>query len=50
LLIYPKGGEGAVSNILKAIKEPVARKAIEFLKENAPHWLSRRPCKKSCVS
>jgi putative transposase len=41
LLIYPKGGDGSVSNILKAIKEPVARKAIEFLRENAPHWLPR---------
>jgi putative transposase len=41
LLIYPKAGDGSVSNILKAIKEPVARRAIEFLKENAPRWLSR---------
>jgi putative transposase len=41
LLIYPRKGNGSVSNILKAIKEPVARKAIEFLKMHAPHWLGR---------
>jgi putative transposase len=41
LLVYPGTHGEEVSDFLKAIKEPVARKAIKFLKSNAPAWLER---------
>jgi putative transposase len=30
-----------MSQFLQAIKEPVARKAIAFLRKHSPHWLPR---------
>lgn len=41
LLIYPKTADGSVSTILREIKEPVARKAIEYLKQHDSQWLAR---------
>ena len=41
LLINPGNAANRVSRFLQAIKEPVGRKAIAFLKENAPDWLPR---------
>jgi len=41
LLIYPRTADGAVSTILRDIKEPVARRAIEYLKQHDPRWLAR---------
>lgn len=41
LLVYPRQPVYKVSKILSAIKEPVARNAIEHLSEHAPAWLPR---------
>jgi len=41
LVVLPTEDRYPVSTILKAIKTPVGRKAIEFLAANAPHWLPR---------
>jgi putative transposase len=41
LLIWPRQPKCDVSAILKAIKEPVGRKAIGYLRQNAPDWISR---------
>jgi len=41
LLIYPRTPDGCVSGILRAIKEPVGRKAIDHLKQAASPWLAR---------
>jgi len=41
LLIYPNEPNYNVSAILKAIKQPVGTKAIQYLSEHAPHWLER---------
>ena len=41
LVVLPTEDRYPVSTILKAIKAPVGRKAIEFLAANAPHWLPR---------
>jgi putative transposase len=40
LLVYP-GDPQQISRFLQAVKEPVARKAIRYLKSNAPAWLAR---------
>jgi putative transposase len=40
LLIYPRGSAKA-GYIAGQIKEAVGRKAIAYLKTNAPHWLPR---------
>ena len=34
LLIYPKGDDYSISNILKSIKQSTARKAIKYLRDN----------------
>jgi putative transposase len=34
-------GDAEMSRFLQALKEPVARNAIAYLKVNAPEWLSR---------
>ncbi|MFO0454741.1 MAG: REP-associated tyrosine transposase [Planctomycetota bacterium] len=39
LLIFPKDEVASAGAIAGKIKEQVARKAIKFLKENAPNWL-----------
>jgi putative transposase len=41
LMIYPRRPVYDIGVIRKAIKEPVARKAIKHLQEHAPHWLPR---------
>lgn len=41
LVVLPTDDRDSVSTILKAIKAPVGRKAIEFLTANAPQWLPR---------
>jgi putative transposase len=41
LLVYPKETIYDISLILQQIKEPVGRKAVKYLRANAPHWLPR---------
>ena len=43
LLVYPgdRAAAAQVPRFLQAVKEPVARQAIEYLKANAPQWLAR---------
>jgi putative transposase len=41
VLVYPGDVPERMSDFLQAVKEPVARKAIRHLKENAPEWLAR---------
>ena len=41
VLDYPGEAPDQMSRFLQAAKEPVARKAIAYLKANAPEWLSR---------
>src|SRR5216683_3198702 len=41
LLVYPGAAARSVSGFLQAVKEPVARKAVAFLRENSPAWLKR---------
>jgi len=41
LLVYPNQPVYDVGDILKAIKEQPARKAIGYMRQHAPHWLPR---------
>jgi putative transposase len=41
LLVYPADGPDQVSRFMQRLKEPVARKAIAYLRANAPGWLPR---------
>lgn len=41
LVIYPRQPAYDIRQILKAIKEPVGRQALAYLKETAPEWLPR---------
>ncbi len=41
LLVYPRNAEASVSEFLQEVKEPVGRKAVQYLKANAPDWLER---------
>jgi REP-associated tyrosine transposase len=41
LLVYPGAGPDRMPQFLQALKEPVARKAIAYLRSNAPAWLER---------
>jgi putative transposase len=41
VMVYPRDPVYDISAILKAIKQPVGRKAIQFLEEAAPEWLPR---------
>jgi putative transposase len=41
LLIYPRESNVKASIVVGKIKEQVARKAIQYLRENAPGWLDR---------
>jgi len=41
LLVYPGKAARQMSDFLKEVKEPVARAAIAYLAEHAPHWLER---------
>ena len=41
MLIYPTQFPYDIARIRRAIKAPVGRKAITYLKTNAPEWLSK---------
>jgi putative transposase len=41
LLVWPRQEVYEVAAILKAIKEPVGRKAIAYLRREAPEWITR---------
>ncbi len=41
VLVYPGDTPERMSAFLQALKEPVARKAIRYLKSHAPDWLAR---------
>jgi len=41
ILLNPKRDDYRISDILKSIKQPVARYAIRYLRENNSHWLSK---------
>ena len=41
ILVYPGDGPERMPGFLQAVKEPVARKAIRYLKSKAPDWLAR---------
>jgi putative transposase len=41
LIVGPRQASSAVSRILKAIKSPVGRRAIDSLEAKAPQWLPR---------
>jgi putative transposase len=41
VLLWPPLGNPNLTGILRDLKEPVGRKGIAFLKENAPRWLER---------
>src|SRR5262245_27684694 len=41
LMIYPQRPKYDIDLILQRIKEPVGRKAVKYLRENAPDWLRR---------
>jgi len=41
LLIHPRAAEYRISTILKAIKWPVARWALDYLRQTNPKWLDK---------
>src|SRR5258706_13606545 len=41
VLLLPTEDDYDISMIVKAIKQPVARKALEFLRGNSPEWLAK---------
>ncbi len=41
LIVHPQEAEYSISSILKAIKNPVGRKAVAFLRRESPEWLDR---------
>ena len=41
LIVWPKERHYDDAKFLKLLKEPVSRRAIQFLRENAPDWLKR---------
>jgi len=41
VVVYPGDTPELISGFLQAVKEPVARQAIRYLKSNAPEWLAR---------
>jgi putative transposase len=48
LLVKPEREDAQMSEILKAIKAPVARQAIAFLEQRAPDWLPRITRRRGC--
>ena len=40
-LVFPRRDDYRISDILKAIKQPVARNALDWLRCHAPAWLER---------
>ncbi|WP_146398527.1 REP-associated tyrosine transposase [Pseudobythopirellula maris] len=41
LIVRPDGHEYRVDEFLKAVKQPVSRKALAYLTENNPAWVAR---------
>jgi putative transposase len=41
LLVWPRTWPYNDSEFLKAVKEPVARRAVQFLKRESPEWLAK---------
>ena len=41
LIVFPNEREYDSSEFLRRVKEPVSRKAVQFLKREAPEWLPR---------
>lgn len=41
LLVYPGEAAAAMSRFVQAVKQPVARQAIDYLAVHAPDWLAR---------
>lgn len=41
LIVYPLAPQYEIAEILKAIKEPVGRRAVKYLRLNAPQWIPR---------
>jgi putative transposase len=41
VLILPRRSDYRIAMILKAIKQPVARKAMAYLRAATPHWMER---------
>src|SRR5262249_23016031 len=41
LLVYPGSAADRLPQFLQAVKEPVGRKALAYLRANAPDWLPR---------
>lgn len=41
LIVYPRREKYDTSEFLKRVKEPVSRKAVQFLKRESPKWLER---------
>jgi putative transposase len=41
VLVWPRQADYSISAILKSVKQPVARAAIRYLRQNAPSWLRR---------
>ncbi len=41
ILLFPTSEEYSISQILQAIKQPVARRATDFLRMHAPEWLEK---------
>ncbi len=41
LIVYPCRREYDISRIRAAIKEPVSKRAVQFLREHSPDWLAR---------
>jgi putative transposase len=41
MIVWPKCLDYRVADILSAVKEPVGRRAVNYLVEHAPHWLPR---------
>ncbi|QDT38012.1 REP-associated tyrosine transposase [Stratiformator vulcanicus] len=41
LMVHPRRQDHDVTVMRKAIKEPVAKKAVAYLTENSPEWLER---------
>jgi putative transposase len=40
-LVHPGDASDHMSRFLQTVKEPVARQAIQFMRDNAPSWLAR---------
>ena len=41
VIVHPRRHEYSIADILRLIKLPVSRRAMQYLKREAPHWLAR---------